>query len=86
MSKAVSKEQAEQVVELLKVWFPLEADYFTLYPAEHEGLPEGSWSIANEAGWEWTYEVGDKAYQNPEVPEGVFLEPIASWNLGVYPA
>ncbi|WJN62850.1 hypothetical protein [Streptomyces phage phiScoe2] len=82
MTMSVSREQAEQVLATLREIFPLDADYFALYDADHEGLPEGSWSIALE-GWEWTYEVSEHA---EKFPEGVFLEPIASWCLGIYPA
>ncbi|ATE85471.1 hypothetical protein SEA_OZZIE_67 [Streptomyces phage Ozzie] len=85
MSK-VTREQAEQVLAKLEELYPLDKGYFFLADHDHEGLPEGSWSIALE-GWDWTYEVSERQHTNPEdFPEGVFLEPIASWCLGIYPA
>ncbi|AKY03749.1 hypothetical protein AVT26_gp67 [Streptomyces phage Lannister] len=82
----ITRETAEQVLAKLKELYPLDAAWFALYDADHEGLPEGSWSIALE-GWDWTYEVAERQFTHPEdFPEGVFLEPIASWCLGIYRA
>jgi hypothetical protein len=83
---AVSKEQAEQVVQAIKENWPMyvvdfSGDGPTLYPHDHEELPEGCWSIAWEGGpedWSW------RASMEVRV-SGVFLEPIASWCLGVFP-
>ena len=83
---AVSKEQAEAVVEAIKENWPESegwsyVDGPTLYPHDHEELPEGCWSIAWEGApedWSW------RASSEVRVP-GVFLEPIASWCLGLFP-
>jgi hypothetical protein len=97
----VSERAATAVLEAVRGMFPADLE-FTLYPAEHEGLPRGSWSIAAE-GWygeqEWPRTVAESAsYERnlladmggvsicpPTFPRGVFLEPMTSWSLGIYP-
>jgi hypothetical protein len=73
----VNRKTAEKVLAEVKEQFG--TDEPKLYDADHEELSEGSWSIAWEGGEEWTY------YFRTSVP-GVFVEPIASWCLGVYDA
>jgi hypothetical protein len=71
----MKRELAEKVLAEVKERFG--TDEPKLYDADHEELSEGSWSIAWEGADEWTY-----GYRT-DVP-GVFVEPIASWCLGVY--
>jgi hypothetical protein len=85
----VNKATANKVVAQLKAHFKEKFDYtpdLTLYPASHEGMSKGSWSIAGEGIWvpeekDWTVyasEVVDVA--------GVFAEPRTGWSLGLYDA
>lgn len=73
----MNRKTAEKVLAEVKEQFG--TDEPKLYDADHEELSEGSWSIAWECGEEWTY-----GFES-SVP-GVFVEPIASWCLGVYDA
>lgn len=73
----MNKRTAQKVLAEVKAQFG--TDEPTLYNADHEGLSKGSWSIAWEGADEWTYGF------RTQVP-GVFVEPIASWCLGVYDA
>lgn len=89
----MEQKTAEQVVKNLRKWFVDkygDAPDLALYPAEHEQLPEGSWSIAAEG---WYGEDGELwAYCIPfgqDTPvtlifPGVYMEPIAGWCLGLY--
>ena len=82
----VTKGQAEQVLEAIKAKWPESAGWShidgpTLRDADHEEQREGCWSIAWEGGPEdWV----SQASQDIDVP-GVFLEPMYSWCLGLYP-
>lgn len=85
----MERAKAELVVTALTKHFQgkfQETPEFFLADHNHEELSEGSWSIAWEGWWgqnPWTYEVtmyGPVA----DLPEGVFLEPINSWCLGVF--
>lgn len=81
----MNRKTAEKVLAEVKEQFKddIYDDYNGphLYDEDHEGLSEGSWSIAWEgSGWDcWP------AFFKCTVP-GVFTEPIASWCLGVYDA
>lgn len=88
MAAKVSKKQAEAVLDAIKTRWP-EADGWwvgmdgpTLRDADHEEQPEGCWSIAWEGAPEdWVH------YASLEIKvPGVFLEPMTSWCLGLYPA
>ncbi|WJN62693.1 hypothetical protein [Streptomyces phage phiScoe10] len=82
----VTRKTADAVLAAIREMFPDDAE-FTLYDADHEGLSEGSWSIACEGLEDWPHAVTDRIYFHPdEFPEGVYLEPIAGWCLGVYAA
>lgn len=85
--KEVTKEQAEAVLKAIKERYP-ESQYCdppTLYPHDHEEMPEGCWSIAWEGAPEdWVDHVSGLWGKGIKVP-GVFLEPMASWCLGLYP-
>lgn len=60
---------------------------FALFDHTHEGLAEGSWSIAYEGDYDWPMDVSERQFLHPEeFPREVFLEPIAGWCLGVYAA
>lgn len=86
MSKnIVTNEQAEQVLQAVKDKWPMYVVPFsdgpTLYPHDHEEMPKGCWSIAWEGGpedWSW------RTSMEITVP-GVFLEPMNSWCLGLFP-
>lgn len=87
----MNRAKAELVVEALTNHFKTkfnETPEFFLADHNHEELTPGAWSIAYEGWWgenPWTYEV--TMYGPIEgLPEGVFLEPVASWCLGVYDA
>lgn len=90
----VTLKQAHEVLSAVKCLFPGQADLFTLYPAEHEEMPKGTWSIAAEGVWDindcWPIAVLEVAHSVRNVPghifNQVFLEPLASWSLGIYPA
>lgn len=91
----VTRKQAEKVLSAVKKMFPRDADLFTLYSHEHEELPKGSWSIAAEGVYEpvldcWPSRVLELKYQlsieeRKRVFADVFLEPVASWCLGIHP-
>jgi len=82
----INRKTAQAVLATVRELVPY--GDFTLYAAEHEGMRSGCWSIA------WEGDTGDVAW--PQVaseaqfrgvyPEGVFVEPMTSWSLGVYPA
>lgn len=82
----VSQADAEQVLQALKLRWPEQegwshVDGPTLYSAEHEEMPKGCWSIAWEGGPEdWTMIASQDIKK-----AGVFLEPMTSWCLGLYP-
>ena len=91
---AVSAEQAGRVLEAVKALFPGQESAFTLYDADHEDMRPGCWSIAAEGVYEpiadcWPMVVSNAAYEARNTPghplSGVFLEPMTSWSLGVYP-
>lgn len=75
----MNRKKAEKVLAEVKAKFPAYADTTpNLREADHEELPEGSFSIDWEDGpYEWCYSF------TSEVP-GVFTEPIMSFILGVY--
>lgn len=96
----MNRKTAEKVMAGLKTYFERvygegQAPDMALYPAEHEGLSKGSWSIASE-GWSdhgkyWTDCLPTLPYPEEDGPtpkylrfEGVMLEPIAHWCLGLY--
>lgn len=81
----VTKRQAERVLNEVRKMYPQDAAEFTLYPASHEGLPKGCWSIAAEIGNEWTFDVSEAEFEGLIDLGNVFIEPIASWCLGIYP-
>ncbi|QDP44271.1 hypothetical protein KGG70_gp13 [Streptomyces phage Celia] len=81
----MKRETAEQVLAKIEEMHPLDKGNFFLADHDHEGLSEGSWSIALEGAGEWPMAVADRQFEEPDwLPEGVFVEPIASWCLGVY--
>ncbi|QMP84614.1 hypothetical protein KGG93_gp72 [Streptomyces phage Endor2] len=82
----MKREQAEQVLAKIEELYPLDKGYFFLADHNHEGLSEGAWSLALEGAGEWVFEVSEKAGREPEWLPGVFLEPVTSWCLGIYPA
>lgn len=82
----VTKKQAEAVLQAIKDRWPesqgwSHIDGPTLYPHDHEEMPVGCWSIAWEGAPEdWVH------YASMEIKlPGVFLEPMHSWCLGIYP-
>ncbi|WLW38617.1 hypothetical protein [Streptomyces phage Verabelle] len=82
----MNRETAELVKAKIEELYPLDAGYFFLADHNHEGLSEGAWSLALEGAGEWVFEVSEKAGREPEWLPGVFLEPVTSWCLGIYPA
>jgi hypothetical protein len=88
--KVVTKEQAEAVLKAIKERWP-ETQYShidgpTLRDADHEEQPEGCWSIAWEGAPEDWVDHASGLWGDPIKVSGVFLEPMASWCLGLYPA
>lgn len=89
----MERETAEQVKKALMKYF--EAEYgdapdFGLHDHNHEELEEGSWSL-NAEGWYdndgnlWAYCLPTEDELQPfGMPEGVWLEPLYGWLLGVY--
>lgn len=51
-----------------------------LYPAEHEDLRPGNWSIAWECCDDWTIRYSEIHNEAPLIP-GIFVEPMAGWCL-----
>lgn len=60
----------------------------TLRSHEHEGLPEGCWSIDFEGDYDWTIRFSEAHFEGkfPKIDDSVFIEPINGWLLGIYPA
>lgn len=91
--RKVTVKKANEVLAAVKALFPEQEDEFTLYPAEHEEMPKGAWSISAEGVWDindcWPVAVLEVAHSVRNVPghlfNQVFLEPLASWSLGIYP-
>jgi hypothetical protein len=87
----MNREKAELVVKALEIHF---RDNFhanpDFYLSDHtyDNLPEGSWTVSHE-GWRgdnpWSYEV---TLQSPAdgLPDGVLLEPINHYSLGIFDA
>lgn len=83
----VTKAQAEKVLGTLKKMFP-DGDFF-LASHEHEEMPPGCWSIAWEgSGLDfWPGMASESQFLKPGTfPAEVFIEPMTSWCLGLYPA
>ena len=83
----ISKSTALKIQKAIDAKFGIET---ALYPAEHENLPTGSWSLAYE-GWDsdtpWTYTASSLQFENGDFyPSTVFLEPMNSWSLAMYPS
>lgn len=78
----MNKETAEKVLaEVQKKYNPngFYSDPF-LFDGSHEELSEGSWVISWEEGpYEWAYTSW------PTDVKGVFVEPVNSFTLGVFP-
>lgn len=87
MTRTVSPSKAQKVVDAVaKLLSADEAAYLRLRDYTHEEQSKGSWSIAAELSNEWPMKVCEKFYLDPDLlPEGVFVEPMTSWCLGVYP-
>lgn len=89
----MKQETAEQVRKALTEYFEDkygDAPDFGLHDHEHEELEEGAWSI-NAEGWYdehgelWAYCLPEPEALKPfGFPEGVWLEPIYGWLVGVY--
>lgn len=83
MNTAIAREQAEQVVAKLQKKFKKnyhDHNPFSIRDHNHEGLPEGSWSI------DWEGEVPDWAFKVKEnIVPGVHVEALEPWCLAVYP-
>lgn len=85
----VSRQEAEQVLRAIKDRWPetegwSHVDGPTLRDADHEEQPDGCWSIAWEGAPEdWAMKA---SYEFRNLVPGVFLEPMYSWCLGVFPA
>lgn len=90
----MNRAKAELAVAGIKRYFSEkfgeDMDFF-LADHNHEELSPGSWSVAYE-GWDsdapWTSIVSMKVFEADcpdylKVP-GVFMEPIASWCLGLF--
>lgn len=75
----MNRKTAEKVLAEVKAQFG--TDEPALYDHNHEELSEGSWSIAWEGSGRDCWPM-DFTNTNPDV----FVEPIASWCLGVFDA
>lgn len=78
----MNKATAEKVLEDIRKTYNTTEP--ALYPAEHEGLEDGQWSIAWEgSGFDetsWTSDYSDRFNETPVV-ENVFVEPMNHWCL-----
>lgn len=75
----MNKATAEKVLEDIRKTYSTTEP--ALYPAEHEGLEHGQWSIAWEgSGFDWTYHYSDRFNSDPAV-KNVFVEPLNHWGL-----
>lgn len=85
----MKRETAELTVKALKIHFTdnfhTEPD-FRLSDHTYDKLTPGSWTVSHE-GWRgenpWPYEVTLQSSVNG-LPEGVFLEPINHYSLGIF--
>lgn len=82
MSK-VTRKQAEKVLEALHNKYPSSLGNAVIHDAEHEEMPEGTWSIAWEGGDEdWDQFFSEEWNgQNSKI----FVEPRNHWSVGIYP-
>ncbi len=86
MGNAITRPQAEAVRKFVAAHFGLEESDFFLADHTHEGLSPGAWSLAMEGWDDWSLRISALQWQEGSgVPQDVFLEPIASWCLGIYP-
>lgn len=86
VKKRITKATAESVVSALEALFPDTRGQWFLADHTHEGLMPGAWSVALESHGEWPFKATEYFYTHPDAaPAGVFLEPINSWCLGIYP-
>lgn len=88
----MNRAKAEIVLEALKKFFSEkygENPDFFMADHTHEELTPGSWSIAYEGWWSetpWTLLVTEPDALKMLDVEGVFLEALNSWCLGLYDA
>lgn len=87
----MNREKAELTVKVLEAHFIEDfgiAPDFYLSDHTYDNLPEGSWTVSHE-GWRgenpWPYEVTLQSSATG-LPEGVFLEPINHYSLGIFDA
>lgn len=80
-TEVLSEETARECFEVVKKWLGDDARYVSLYPPGHEG---NMWVASMEDAGAWAYDI---TYGSElKWPTGVFVEPVASWCLGLYPA
>lgn len=75
----ITEELARECLDVVKKFVGPDWDP-ALYPPGHEGP---MWVVSLEGDEDWAVRIIDF---NHCFPPGVFVEPVASWCLGLYPA
>lgn len=84
---AVTKARLTKVVNICAAVLRVSPESFFVADHTHEGLSEGSFSIALEGFEDWPMLVTESLAQGTcTLPAGVFAEPLNNWALAVYPA
>lgn len=81
-TEVLTDGQAQAARTVVDHWFAARGyvDRPALYPPGHEGP---MWVLSLEACGEWSIDVSNN--KALEWPAGVWVEPVASWCLGLYP-
>lgn len=80
MSKYLPKGTAQRCLKIVE-GFVGEGWEPALYPPGHEGE---MWVVSLEGAGEWSIDLSND--DTVTWPDGVFVEPVASWCLGLYPS
>lgn len=86
MCDHLTEQQAQDTFEIVKAWLVATIDPNAepkLYPPGHEGP---FWAVSWEGDSEWVIDFTQAPYVAAKIPSGVFLEPVYSWCLGLYPS
>lgn len=87
------KAKAEQVFKAIREFYQSKGENipekaWCFRDHTHEGLSEGSWSLACEGylDYDWPWLLGEELFMGnvDGLPDGVFLEPINGCTLGIH--
>lgn len=82
----LTEQQAKDTFEIVRHWLVATVDPNAdpkLYPPGHEGP---MWVISWEGAGEWAIDFTQASWVADRDLNGVFLEPVFPWCLGLYPA